>query len=441
MWTFDKLRGLTLILIGLLWVALAGCKGRDADAPVAPWALGHAVSAAREVGLPFRAVDVSPGPPVSENENGAESFRRLRQVVSEHPMRDLPPPQTLNEPQLAKAVLENAEILAAAESAARFERLDFKRDWDLGPLLGYPEHEAVLPAALVLNARAKLRALRGDDAGCLADLRSARSLGSLAAQDPVIIGLLAAAAVEDLALRTLVQVAWVWRDRPERLDRLRSFANEDASPPLARSLRGEMYKAVALARNFERFTRGDGSLVASIEPERIVRYDLPSDPSCQARLSALLRAWVSAYSSALEPSSPKRDVARRFHWTGPFLKSEGRWSAWNTVNNPELLAASDAVESLEARQSVTRTGIEVLLWRVRFGRWPLSLAEAGIDSYDPMDFKPVRFLLEDGSATLWSIGPDRKDDGGADSGLGGFDTPLGRDGLLGDVVVKFPPSG
>jgi hypothetical protein len=440
MQTSIEQRAWTLILIELALVAQLGCRGTDADLSGAPWALGHAVSAAREVGLPFRAADVVPGPPVLDHENGAEAIRRLRRALTAHPVRDLAAPTSLDESELAESVRANSELLAAAETAARFERLDFRRDWDLGPLLQFPEHRAVLPAALVLNARAKLKALRGDDAGCLSDLRSSRSLGKLAAQDPVISGLLAAAAVEDSALQTLVQVAWVWRDRPERLEGLRAFVDEDFSPSLARSLRGEMYKAVALARNFERFTMANGSLVGSIEPERVLRYDLPSDPSCQARLSALLRAWVAAYASALEPVAPKRDVARRFTWSGPFPSGTGRWSAWKTVSNPALLAASDAVEALEGRQSVIRASLEVLLWRSRHGRWPLSLAEASVALDDPFDFKPIRYRLEGGSVSLWSIGPDRKDDGGAVS-IRGLLTPSEEsEGLQGDLVVEWPPS-
>ncbi|MCP4835960.1 MAG: hypothetical protein GY895_14495 [Phycisphaera sp.] len=52
--------------------------------------------------------------------------------------------------------------------------------------------------------------------------------------------------------------------------------------------------------------------------------------------------------------------------------------------------------------------------RRRSGEWPATLEDAGLvlSPRDPMDGSTLRYRVVDGTPTLWSIGPDRDDDGG-----------------------------
>jgi hypothetical protein len=65
------------------------------------------------------------------------------------------------------------------------------------------------------------------------------------------------------------------------------------------------------------------------------------------------------------------------------------------------------------------TAIALRLYRKEHGRYPENLS-ALVPRYlpsvpaDPFDGKPLRYRREGTGFRLWSIGPDRKDDGGVE---------------------------
>jgi len=65
-------------------------------------------------------------------------------------------------------------------------------------------------------------------------------------------------------------------------------------------------------------------------------------------------------------------------------------------------------------------GIAVERYRLRLGRWPAALTDIPADllpavPLDPFDGKPLRFVTRTNGVTVYSIGQDGKDDGGADA--------------------------
>ena len=86
-----------------------------------------------------------------------------------------------------------------------------------------------------------------------------------------------------------------------------------------------------------------------------------------------------------------------------------------------LLPAVDAVFSFAERtiqfRDATEVAIALTLWKRRHGQWPEQLEQLvpellPVVPPDRADGKPLRYVVRDGQAVVYSIGQDRDDDGG-----------------------------
>ena len=59
-----------------------------------------------------------------------------------------------------------------------------------------------------------------------------------------------------------------------------------------------------------------------------------------------------------------------------------------------------------------RVFVVVLRFRNQHRRWPESLVEPGVQAVDPFDDKPLRYRLDGEGFRIWSVGGDKRDDGG-----------------------------
>lgn len=121
------------------------------------------------------------------------------------------------------------------------------------------------------------------------------------------------------------------------------------------------------------------------------------------------------------------------HGLGPPRGSLQRMRYWLLYL---LLPAIDEVFSYAERTNQVRDGAEVAvaltLWKRRHGQWPERLEQLVPDLLpavppDRVDGKPLRYVVRDGQAVVYSIGQDRDDDGGrptVDPGRAGF-SPFG----------------
>ncbi|MFA0768629.1 MAG: hypothetical protein OXFUSZZB_001957 [Candidatus Fervidibacter sp.] len=97
------------------------------------------------------------------------------------------------------------------------------------------------------------------------------------------------------------------------------------------------------------------------------------------------------------------------------------WQPYILVNllAPTLSSAFRKVATFHALQRLGETAIALRLYRKERGRHPENLS-ALVPRYlssvpaDPFDGKPLRYRREGTGFRLWSIGPDRKDDGGVE---------------------------
>ena len=430
--------GLCLLFVAAgasLYVLYRGVTGY-VDYRAAEVELPAALAAYRADALPFVAKDVAP-PRLASGVNAASAIRAA--------MRAMPPRET--DAKLRKAAREPdagsdallaayAKPLALVDAVRNRPSVDFARDWDLGTALLFPEYATIRMLARAATVRAERAAARGDDVAALRDLDLARRLAFWSGQEPGLIPMLVRITTESISLegaeRCLVRVA----ASPSRIARYAAWLRE--APPLPRfrdALRGEAFLGVTTIRNLAPFggfktvldTQGD-SLGQNVDPKRLRRKGLPADTVARAFLARHLQTWHMAYAATDGFREDPERMGRRL--SALEARLNGRKSLSYVLERilfPRFEPAGAAIVQLEARRAV-RTGFaEALDLRARTGRWPETLG-----TKDPFTGGSLH-LRRGKDFRVYSLGKDRKDDGGRLR----REMPKGQDATFDEVAV-FP---
>lgn len=273
--------GLVVAIGALVVVAGAAFLLRDWDFWSADRELPAAIQEYRSAGLPWTAADLNERP-VPKAENAAELVRKA----------------------MAKWDDPSVDRFALAHQIALKPRLDFERDWDLGPNLTYPEGSMLPRFCKLLTARAEQRAQEGDDTGALADLGDARSIAALFGQEPSAFAAeKCIGGYQKLLESTRRCLNTVGRD-PRRSARYRQWLREEwPLPDMARAIRGRIYETIVFARSLD--LMGIGRELAPSSDDRpffIVedagpppvfrRSGLPENVRSRAYLTRCLQLWT-----------------------------------------------------------------------------------------------------------------------------------------------------
>lgn len=85
------------------------------------------------------------------------------------------------------------------------------------------------------------------------------------------------------------------------------------------------------------------------------------------------------------------------------------------LNVPAITGTAQQTKELAAQLQLGQIGLALEQWRAEHGRYPEALAELGLPSEettDPFSGQPFIYRVEGDGVRLYSVGKDRKDDGG-----------------------------
>ena len=364
--------------------------------------LPAAVERYRADGLPFLARDLLPTP-VSPEKNAAPAIRAA--------MRAMPPEGTKPTSALYDKPLA---LLAAAKDRPK---VDFKRDWDLGPNVLLPEYAPMKTLAKALVLRAEGAARRGDDAAALRDLVLARRIALWAGEEPTLISLLVRIAAEGIALRGAERCLVLVAKSPARIARYAAWlADAPPLPDFGDALKGETFLGVATARNldliggvsaFGNLQGGEDATLLEVDPAKLRRSGVPDDVRTRGFLARHLQFWDEAYRTTDRFQAPPEAIGRRLDVMSARIEGEkGLSYVLLRILVPVFGQAGEAVVALKARRAVDAAFAEALGVHARTGVWP-----ASVSGSDPFTGGPLRVRAGKGFR-VWSVGRDRKDDGG-----------------------------
>ena len=280
-----------------------------------------------------------------------------------------------------------------------------------------PHAQEARQVARLLQLDAMFRAQEGDTDGALDSCRALMNVGRSLGDEPIAISQLVRMAIEGVSLQALQRTLAQGQASDEALAKVQDLlADETAQPLLLHALRGERAGSDQLFRKLGTGELSLGELGNPREPTgSIPTYFNPS-------------AWIE-YNRGLNLDFMTRavEIAKR-----PTNEQPDLWDRWGEeTKSPKdyigmvtgtlahlLLPPSQALGHSYLRTRAELNSVWLMIaverYRLAYGSWPdpKTSADALHPPPDPWIDGPVRFSRIEGGWAVYSIGPDRVDNGG-----------------------------
>lgn len=359
-----------------------------------------------------------------------EVQQRWNRWTSPTPEEPLDP----NEADLRAFLKKNEPALVLLRRAAAMPDCYFEHNY------GQPSFDELLPelgqlrqGANLLVLDAKCRTADGDARGALEDVRCLLGMAAHLRAEPIVIGVLSAAAIEGLGVQTLEETLASARPKAEDL----ALPATDESAPYQQSM-GRAF------RMEEAFVLGFFSALADTGDSGSLRLvNAPpvfiTEPAASLWRVFVLPDDIASYRRVMHHYAAM--TARPYHqayadwrkWDEEFRTSKGVGLVTRTLV-PCLSGAAKAAAQADARHQLVRAAVAVEAYRAKTGKPPTRLDDLVPDCLDavpldPFDGKPLRMMAAQGSIVLYSVGPDLYDNRGATTKPGDH---------TGDLTFRLP---
>jgi len=415
---------------GYLWMV------KRYDYPLAAYDVAEVAARYRQAGLPWEAKDLAPEKPVSDAENAAPLIHKA--MAMRTPPYDYKKmglwSYAIQERQFGSVLKDLAKfdpVLKVAIQASKRPRLDFHWDLDMSYWMTFKEFAPVKTWVRYLTRRAEAKAGLGDVDGALDDLRAGWRLADLMGQEPLLFGLLFRIGCESIVMAGVENCAWLLKDRPEALRRLDDVLANRSPYEHARVVVADAYCALAGLRNTVNIEAIDFAHEDSENPTipimrtPLQRTGLPDGLKARAYAAQSMRMWIEAKLILDRYGKDPEELYPRLQALGDRYGKKEQPSF--ALNQNELATDfSDSFLRADAQRNTKRALLAALLVRARTGRMPTRIAEIPGKWIDPYTKQPLRIATADGGWRIYSVGRNRKDDGGL---------ALGAD----DIPAYFPP--
>ena len=312
--------------------------------------------------------------------------------------------------------------------ATTMEQCRFVDYWDSEDLVStlMPQLSNMRTAASLLAADARIRASDGDIAGAIADVNALFAMAEHATREPTMLSALASISIEARSVDTMEAV-------------LAGCAPQSAEP-----LNLKIAPLFSHVRMVRAALRGEEALGLSI----LASWGDTDNPNIPARYFPavtiplrrvfLLQDDIRGYETAVHEwqrlASMPYHQAREDWKTLPSRLMRKQIGFLTASVLPAVSAYPKKAAEGDAKHRLARLAAAVTAYRIKTGELPDNLDKitpAFIEKIpsDPYDGKPLRMSRNaSGGATLYSIGPDVKDNGGE---------PLNNGKGTGDIVFRL----
>jgi hypothetical protein len=423
-----------LIPIGIVAVLLIGYWGVDAWSQAK---LNRLKAEARRAGMAMSADELRQNPAVA-GENAApyyrEAFAKMKalskddryfvlsydypdagDMIARYRLAGIEGPI---DDERAYAALKRAQpILDIVDHAARFPRLDWNREWEKGLGLLLPEFAYMKELAKVALFDAHVAAKRGQISTSIRRLETARAIAKQCEEEPILIAPLVSVAIQNLADRKAMQIAYENRRDAEFVARIRQyFLSAPPVPDLRNAFRGEAFHGQLIIDQLpatpEAGLAGPAAIPSWTDPKRL-KYE-------SLKLS-FVRRGIQAHQLERYARAFKRLPKDPSDWKAVRAAMQGLdKDALIDSDLPPYMAGfvtapmgniGDAISILSERRRQGVVFTQILDMARSTGRWPAKLPP-GTWATDIYTGAPMGYRVVGEDFMLYSTGPDGVDDGG-----------------------------
>jgi len=374
----------------------------------------------RAAGLPWEAKDLRPGVIVSSVKNAAPLLRSAIGLFDSNQFNSayIAMRKDMDAGSLESVIDGLAPFQKAMDVAVRASDrpdIDFGRDMDKGPAILFPEYAPVKGIAKALCLRAQLDVARHDTTAMARDLGAAWKLGVLMGRDPILIGMLVQIAIQNITLNAIQSCAYNLKKNRVGLEKLMSIIDKAQPPDYGFAMRGEAFMGIATIRNLKAFggikgltAANDGSNIQT-DLSHLSRTGMPNDTTTRAFAARHMQVWAEAKTII---DRDQKDAAKLGSDMDQLvMKVEQKKTASNLLNMimfPVFSQAGVAATSIQAEVIANKAMLTALI----AGKLPTSLNDIPGTWTDPYTKKPMLFTNYKDGFRVYSVGPNRKDDGG-----------------------------
>jgi hypothetical protein len=379
---------------------------------------------AKRIGMPIEPTDLIGNVPPEDN--AAPVYRQAILMLEADPKLS----KKLQEFYSGKGSIQGLEpLLDVVKQAAAMPDSKFDRKWDEGYQLLFPEYAHMKGFVKALARIADEQSQAGDWRGALKTSALARNIGYHAGSDEILIGALVRIACETITEHQLQKIAMRHAGDPAFLQAALDFeAQAQPVPSLKQSLASELVLTRVTLHKLDSPRELMGTMGGTPAKATPAERALFQSRFVQTNLEErLVGQYLRTYKELPEdPTDLKGAHDAMKGLEDRIERDKSVFNAFNRIVMPVYSQSADAVRRLQMYRRLTTTTLKLL----QLPTIPDSLPDLGETSTDPFTGKPFRYRREPGGFVLYSVGNDRKDDGGKAVRSQGD----GRD----DVVVAKP---
>ncbi len=301
-------------------------------------------------------------------------------------------------------------------------RCQFSFPFDKGAFTPLDDVSNAAYASRLLEARARLRTLRGDQQDLYETLIAMFALARTLDETVGMTAHLVRAAVFDHACRATADAIAEVDYSAEQIDKLAAAVSDFEIPKSA--IRGLVdTRAFGLAQ----LEDGEGLLRTLERTDMVLPPKAPDRDRAfylgfQAKLQDARRAEPWKTLEAIEKlNSDLKALAK----LSPEIRDDYRFSL---LLCPADSASVKSTVRIQASQRTTLAALRVRAFQIRTNRSPTNLAECGVvpsDAIDPINGKQLRYRVENDHLVIYSVGLDLRDNGGREVGFSKYESDYG----------------
>jgi len=381
----------------------------------------------RAAGFAWEAKDITSQIALSDADNGAELFGQatkelhdLKTAKFTSDARKLELKSNWSSIQKQLEPIDGA--LELAKAVSKKKGIDFRRDWDMGTTLLFPEYSNAKFFVRGLCWRAEVESMNHQTAQAVDDLSAAWKLSKMIGNEPILISMLVECSCRQIVLESLVRCVELNQHSASTVQKYASIIKGDTSVPnFLLALRGEAYLQLSTIRNLsnmggvQALTKMDSeSQPVRLDPKTVIRTGLPRDIMSKAFAASHFEVWVEFSKSMKQykdqPAKLSAELDREIE------KVTSKKSVSNVLNSiifPVFGQAGIAVTNAQANLCCTQALLAGLVVMDSKGNAPESIDEIpGGPWTDPFNQNSLIVKTQNGGFRVYSVGPNGKDDGG-----------------------------